>query len=204
MSKNKSKRNLFDFNFPDGFPTDIARIAAPAYSNLDDLCMAAFEYFDELDEKREHDIFKLPVSLDETESDGVPSLRDIRHDHLRAVDKFRRLQELGQKLNERLLHEKAFFRTGKPGQLSKDHSLTMSKLRADAILEYNSLLKNLEFIEFCGRNFRDHACRLSDDLATAKAAWKRQARHEFNHILKKTASVECGQIVLSQQPVSAS
>jgi hypothetical protein len=38
----KSKRNLFDFNFPDGFPADIAKFASPADSDSDALCMAAF------------------------------------------------------------------------------------------------------------------------------------------------------------------
>lgn len=182
----KSKRNLFDFNFPDGFPADIAKIAAPADSDLDALCMAAFEFFDELDEKREHDIFQLPVSLDETETDGVPSLQDIRHDHLRAVDKFRRMQELGQKVNELLLNEQGFVKIGQPRQLSMDDALTMSKLRMDAIFEYNSLMKNLEFIGFCAFNLQDHASRLFDDLGRAKAAWKLQALQALNDILNKT------------------
>lgn len=134
----------------------------------------------------------MPVSLDETERDGVPSLRDIRHEHLRAVDKFRRMQEIGQKVNEQLLSEQTYVKAGQPRQLSMDDALKMSKLRTDAIFEYNSLMKNLEFIGFCGFNFRDHACRFFDDLEKTKSAWKLQAGQELNDILKISSPISGG------------
>lgn len=179
-----SKNSLFDFHFPDGFPADITKGALS--SDADDLHMAAFDYFDRLDEALQHDTYQLPASLNDNYREVIESLQDIINEHVRAVYKFRMMQDVHEQISDLITVDQVWVKADQPMHLAMAHVTAMSSLRMDAIMQYNSLIKSLEFMVFNGYNMKDQACRIFDDLEKADATWRRQARNELGDILKMT------------------